>query len=136
MKKEEFLYSLKTAFKEYYSVAIGKIGFALLCGATAGIVVSICIPKLTVNPISIRNKTEIGTSERDLIELAAIKKYCDELKTSPEKYTELLNMLRANVRNNPSRYQGIVEDTQKRIKELEEEIGILYRNPLLNYDSQ
>ena len=109
------LSSLKNGLKKCCSEQTWRLAVAVMCGCTVGLIISICIPKISQN-------TE---SDRKKIEIEAIERYREELKTSSESYIELLRMLRTNVQNNPGRYQVIVEDTQKKIEELEEEIGII-----------
>ena len=122
------LESLKTRLAQYQPDSILHLSAAVLCGATIGLFISISLPRITTifsGHADSDTKTAITESERKVIELAAVERYREELMTSSESYIDLLKMLRVNVQNNPGRYQVIVEDTQKKIEELEEEIGII-----------
>ena len=81
MKKEEFLYSLKYALRcigrVMESDVVNKLGFALLVGATTGIIVSILIPKISQNQAETKvsrakSETEVGDVDRKIEELESL----------------------------------------------------------------
>lgn len=123
MKKEEFLYSLKYALRCIGRVmddVVNGLGFALLVGATTGIIVSILIPKISQN----QAETKVSRAKNET-EITAIDNYRETLATTNEGYVELLCLLEANIVTNPERYKSIVGDVDRKIEELESLIGTL-----------
>ena len=76
MTKEEWRF----AIKENLISGIHKFGFALLCGATAGVVVSIVLPKFSNQSLAKSDAEIVYNSERTRLEVEAAQKKIDELE--------------------------------------------------------